>query len=162
MNIRKLSDWLQVLGLFGVLAGLIFVGLQLRQEQNIAQSNRVQAASDSIRAWAELVTENAELWARGLAGEPLAAEEAIAFRVMAQAYEGRFFAQWRSAELTGQSRDLAPGLAREAAAEFMSHPGLLEFWREHVERMEKFDRPRDWLILVDNEMKLLGSESMGP
>jgi hypothetical protein len=152
-----LGQTITILANVGVIGGLIFVGLQLRQEQNIAQSNRVQAASDSFRAWAELVTDNAELWARGLAGEPLAAEEGIAFRAMAQAYEGRFFGQWRSAMLTGQSRDLAPGIAREAALEFISHPGLLRFWRDHAERMEMLGRPLDWVNLVDNEIRSLES-----
>jgi hypothetical protein len=157
-----LGQTITILANIGVIGGLVFVGLQLRQEQEIAQSNRVQSASDSIRAWAELVTDNTEFWARGLAGEPLAAEEAIAFRAMAEAYEARFFAQWRSAMLTGQTRDLAPGLAREAALEFSSHPGLLKFWRDHVERMEKLGRPLDWVNLVDNEIKLLESDSLTP
>ena len=36
MNSAKLHDWLQVVGLFGVIASLIFVGLQMKQTQEIA------------------------------------------------------------------------------------------------------------------------------
>jgi len=43
MDSAKLNDWLQVIGLFGVIAGLAFVGLQMKQEQKIALSAAYQA-----------------------------------------------------------------------------------------------------------------------
>lgn len=36
MNWQKLNDWLQVFGLLGVIASLVFVGLQMKQTQEIA------------------------------------------------------------------------------------------------------------------------------
>lgn len=42
MNSQKLNDWLQIVGLFGVIGSLIFVGLQLRQTQAIALSETYQ------------------------------------------------------------------------------------------------------------------------
>ncbi len=38
MNSSKLNDWLQVIGLFGVIASLMFVGLQMMQDREIALS----------------------------------------------------------------------------------------------------------------------------
>jgi hypothetical protein len=50
MNSKKLNDWLQIVGLFGVIGSLIFVGLQLKQTQDIALSdtyqNRAAIAND--------------------------------------------------------------------------------------------------------------------
>lgn len=46
MNSGKLNDWLQVVGLFAVFGSLIFVGLQMRQEQRIALSQAYQARAD--------------------------------------------------------------------------------------------------------------------
>ena len=43
MNSQKLNDWLQIVGLFGVIGSLIFVGLQLRQTQAIALSETYQS-----------------------------------------------------------------------------------------------------------------------
>jgi len=43
MNIAKVNDWLQVVGLFGVVASLIFVGLQMKQTQEIALANTYNA-----------------------------------------------------------------------------------------------------------------------
>jgi hypothetical protein len=36
MDSAKINDWLQVIGIFGVIASLVFVGLQMRQTQEIA------------------------------------------------------------------------------------------------------------------------------
>ena len=43
MNSAKLNDWLQVAGMFAVVASLIFVGLQMRQDHGIALSGIYQA-----------------------------------------------------------------------------------------------------------------------
>ena len=49
---KELNDWLQVFGLFGVLGGLIFVGLQLKQSQEIAIASQYSdRASDSQEYW---------------------------------------------------------------------------------------------------------------
>jgi len=47
MNSAKINDWLQVVGLFGVIGSLIFVGLQMKQEHEIALSQIYQARSDT-------------------------------------------------------------------------------------------------------------------
>jgi len=43
----KINDWLQVVGMFGVIASLIFVGMQMNQTQQIALSSTYQARSDA-------------------------------------------------------------------------------------------------------------------
>jgi len=43
VNSAKLNDWLQVIGLFAVVASLIFVGLQMKQTDTIALSEIYQA-----------------------------------------------------------------------------------------------------------------------
>lgn len=43
MDFAKMNDWLQVIGMFGVIASLMFVGLQMKQTHEIALSNTYQA-----------------------------------------------------------------------------------------------------------------------
>jgi len=43
----KLKEWLEIIGIFGVIASLVFVGLEMRQSQKIALSAAYQARSDS-------------------------------------------------------------------------------------------------------------------
>ena len=44
MNMKKinLDTWIQLIGMLGVLAGLVFVGLELQQSQQIAIANAIQ------------------------------------------------------------------------------------------------------------------------
>jgi len=46
MNSGKINDWLQVVGLFGVIASLLFVGLQMKQDREVAQSAVSQARTE--------------------------------------------------------------------------------------------------------------------
>jgi hypothetical protein len=41
------DTWIQLLGMVGVLGGLIFVGLEMRQTQQIAIASQVDARSQS-------------------------------------------------------------------------------------------------------------------
>ena len=48
MKVKVSFDtWVQLLGMLGVLGGLIFVGLEMRQSQIIAIGNQVQARADT-------------------------------------------------------------------------------------------------------------------
>jgi hypothetical protein len=49
VDVVKISDWLQVVGIFGVIASLVFVGLQMKQTQDIALAGTYNArASQTI------------------------------------------------------------------------------------------------------------------
>lgn len=43
MDTEKISEWVQIIGTFGVVASLIFVGLQMKQAQEIAISETYQS-----------------------------------------------------------------------------------------------------------------------
>ena len=47
MNSTKLNDWMQVVGIFALVASLIFVGLQLKQSQDIAIAAQYQARTEA-------------------------------------------------------------------------------------------------------------------
>jgi hypothetical protein len=83
LNTEKLNEWLQVIGLFAVVASLIFVGLQMRQTDAIALSQIYQDRAISSRE-ATLASSNNPYFLSGLAKlnirkhSDLTAEEAIA------------------------------------------------------------------------------------
>jgi len=151
---KELNEWLQVVGLFGVLAGLIFVGLQLRLDRQVAQANAVDAASDWNRDWAELVTENTDVWRKGLSGEPLSENEAIQFDVLARAWEIRQFSNWNR---TMQTIEPSPAQrwARQAALDIHTNPGLRAYWHSHSQRMKSLGVFSEWNSQVDAEIERL-------
>lgn len=52
LDTAKLNDWMQVIGIFALVASLVFVGLQIRQEHEIARvqiyQDRASAASEAF------------------------------------------------------------------------------------------------------------------
>ena len=54
MNSSKINDWMQVVGIFALVASLIFVGLQMKQTQEIALSaafqSRIQTSVEMVTA----------------------------------------------------------------------------------------------------------------
>jgi len=48
MEARPHRDWLQIVGQFGVVASLLFVGLQMKQDQEIALSAAYQARTATL------------------------------------------------------------------------------------------------------------------
>lgn len=50
MTTEKIRSWLEIIGIFSVVASLIFVGLEMRQSQKIALSAAYQARADSSMA----------------------------------------------------------------------------------------------------------------
>lgn len=51
MNQAKLRDWLEIIGIFAVVASLIFVGLQMQQAQKISMSQTYQARTATAAEW---------------------------------------------------------------------------------------------------------------
>ena len=47
MDSAKVNDWIQVVGIFALVASLIFVSLQLKQSQEIAIASQYQARADA-------------------------------------------------------------------------------------------------------------------
>lgn len=150
---KELNDWLQVVGLFGVLGGLIFVGLQLRQERQIALIQAVESATESRNAWAETLGSNSDVWVRGLADQDLTDAELAQFNAMAAAHELSYFNNWNRNRTIG-STDSATRWVREAALDFHTYPGLMNWWNRHVERLQITDPGTSdgWVTAVDAEI----------
>ena len=61
MNKIELNDWLQILGMVGLIASLIFVGLELRQNQQVARVTAYQALAEQIASYNALLLSEPEI-----------------------------------------------------------------------------------------------------
>jgi hypothetical protein len=66
VNSSQFREWLEVIGIFGVLASLIFVGLQMKQDRTIARATLYQMRSDAVRELMAMQIENRDLTAQYL------------------------------------------------------------------------------------------------
>ena len=90
MDSGKLNDWMQVVGIFALVASLLFVGLQMNQSQNIAIVETYGDIAESSRHLTNLVESNSDLWRRGLDDEELSQSDQILFDAMAESIENHF------------------------------------------------------------------------
>lgn len=145
----------------GVIGGLVFVGLQLKQDRDVAERAILFNATDTRLQWAELVRESREVWTRGLAGEELTAEENTEFDALATSWELAHYTYYRAQELVFLE---SSRFVKEWALELHTHPGLLNWWRQYRNRMTYTDPESDqtWPQLVESELHSLAQRKSMP
>ena len=59
MDSNKLKDWMEIIGIFALVASLVFVGLQMRQTQKISLSQAYQSRTSAAAEWNSTFASNA-------------------------------------------------------------------------------------------------------
>ena len=121
MDSAKVSDWLQIIGIFGVIASLIFVGLQLKQSHEIALAaqyqSRAEASMSQSLARLESDVPNPEYFGR--TGEQMRPKDLRARHIMTQwswtLFDNNHF-QYQAGFLTEEAWEALQGHVRSAYA----------------------------------------------
>ena len=133
-------DWkgtAELIGLAAIVASLIFVGLQMRQDQEIAQAQALVDASAVVTDLNQFIENNKEVWIRGLDGAELSLEDNLTFRALCRANFLRKIAHWERARRLGVGNpDL---IAQSFAYEIHVYPGLRRYFDEVI---QSFDEQR--------------------
>ena len=83
MNSSRVREWLEIIGLLGVVASLIFVGLEVRQSRQIAYMDQLGVARQLVSDYRQKLIENSDVWIRGCNGEELPDSEKLVFTTLA-------------------------------------------------------------------------------
>ena len=133
------KDIAELSGIVAIVASLIFVGLQLQQEQEIAIVDTYGALAESTANLADLAERNAEIWRKGLDGEELSSADKIKFLTLASAVEihlSNVHIRWRR---------IGPGnpdqVARNYAYALYIYPGLRQARAENTRLLPDPDLP---------------------
>jgi len=133
----RIKDWLETIGMLAIVASLVFVGLQMKQDRSIATVDSYDGVASTDLQLAELIGDHSELWRRGLDGEELSVEEQIQFHVLAKAVESSFLISWRRAlELDVYNPDSE---LRDYAMALHSHVGLRKYFEAKHSRYATTD-----------------------
>jgi len=134
MDSAKLNDWMQVVGIFAVVASLIFVGLQLQQDRELAAAQLFSDADDSITNTAISMNDNIDVWVKGSRGDKLTTGDEAIFHNLFMSVRfsyGSFY------EASRRLDGLPPGwVSRKFAYQLFVNPGLRRIWDQRLE----FDR----------------------
>ena len=126
------KDIAELVGITAIVASLVFVGMQMRQDQEIAI---VETRGDSTAVAIELagtLKGNGDIWKKGLDGSPMTDAERIEFLALVEAVQSHLFTQWVRRDRIGPVNP--EGIARGFAYALYSHPGL---------RLAR-EKSRDW------------------
>ena len=138
----KFASWKNIgelLGVTAIVASLIFVGLQMQQDQDIAIADTYGSLAESTANLADLVDRNAEIWQRGLDGEALSITDRIKFLALAKAIQTHFshiHIRWN------QIGPIAPDVAaRRYAHALFIYPGLRKARADQIQALAAANVP---------------------
>ena len=119
------KDIAELLGIAAIVASLVFVGVQLRQDQKIAEAQIHLGATANVAAITQLIADNQSVWRRGLVGEDLTPDERATFNAIARAIYQRHFGLYNR----GLRLDLAPpeAVVRRFALFAYQYKGLRQY-----------------------------------
>ncbi len=123
MDSAKLNDWLQVIAIFALVASLIFVGLQMKQTQEIGQGEAAAYYLENINLFRNTIIENAEVWRKGCMDEELSDGDQTRFAQMYNEFLSTTFWQWIAQEL-GVFRLESDFSTNAFAANIHRYPGI--------------------------------------
>ena len=151
-------DWKSVaefVGIAAIVASLIFVGLQLRQDRQLALAENAADFDDTMIEYASVIRENREVWLRGLEGAELSPQDQVIFESLGFAVWQKFSGLYRQSQFLYQSSGTSA--ARQLAGEMYIFPGLRKYilsrcrHRESLGRRIQFcDDVRDQLTAFDD------------
>jgi hypothetical protein len=93
----RTETWRQIaeaIGVAAIVASLIFVGFQIRQEDDIARLELIDRSTDQQRELQEWIAENADLWIRGCVGSELSDAEDAIFQSIVDIYISQTYNRW--------------------------------------------------------------------
>ena len=142
MQSTSWKDIVELVGIVAIVGSLIFVGLQMRQAQEIAIADGYSALQSHAYARSELISANADLVAKANRGEELSEAEVFALDGFVTAiWHAEFFATARWEYLGRQTRG-----SEELLAIFLcENPGLIQSWRDGSEWQRNITTPSNIL-----------------
>ena len=122
MDSAKLNDWAQVIGIFALVGSLIFIGLQMQQDRRLAAAQVIVAADSVQMDFAALISDNRDVWDRGLKGEELSAADEMAFRAVARGHFQRHLGVYQRLGLLGLGS--GDSMVQKYAFDLYQYPSL--------------------------------------
>ncbi len=125
----------ELIGVTAIVASLIFVGLQLRQSQDIALSELSASRHASRVELDNAISDHADIWARGNAGDELDYADSVIYRRLIHSMHWASWESWRQNLRFGQTTPTALNVA-DFASFLYQNPGARKAWTTYIENRE--------------------------
>ena len=94
MGTVKWREIAEATGVAAIVASLVFVGLQIRQEDDIARLELIDRSTEQQRDLKTWITENSDLWLRGCEGSELSEADQVVFQNIVDTYINQTYNRW--------------------------------------------------------------------
>jgi len=94
MRTEKWREIAEAIGVAAIVASLVFVGLQIRQESDIARLELIDRSTEQQRDLKVWIAENSDLWIRGCAGSELSETDQVVFHHIVDMYINQTYNRW--------------------------------------------------------------------
>ena len=152
------KDIAELIGIAAIVASLIFVGLQMRQAQQIAIAETYQQETASTYARAELAAMNAPLVEKANRGEGLTEAEYFVLSEYATARWNHAFFSRSHQSFLGRNTG---GPIASVVLMICENPGLADIWADQSARMVVNSGPDGQLTQFVNEVNQAVSSRCG-
>jgi len=149
MNSEKVNDWLQIVGMFCIMASLVFVGVQVRQSQVIGEGESAMLSFEATIAAKQLYIDNIDVWIKGCAGEEMSVAEEATFAHLYTTFVQASFFGWLNAQ--HNILDLSPdNIIYGISANIHRYPGLARIslshkaWAQHGLKEDDLESAREF------------------
>ncbi len=163
MKAASLKESAELAGIAAIVASLIFVGLQVRQDHRIAVAQVLSQYDANLIEMSRLISENREIWVNGLNGEELSKLDEVTFEAIADAVDRLHSNRWSRSLII----DTLPSerVAQRYAFNIYAYPGLRTYFNKKTARRQSFysafgqSDNFEFYGMVQNYLTKLDSES---
>ena len=137
MKFQRFNEIAELVGIVAIVASLVFVGMQMRQAQQIALSDNYLQMVANVVAINEAIAANPEIFIRGNAAEELSPEEMVIFegQVGSLASSAWHVTEW---DRTMGREVWAETDVVEFALYLHRNPGAYEVWFRREEDLDRY------------------------
>jgi len=138
LNWANWKDIAELVGIAAIIASLIFVGAQIKQDAQSSTSDYVSNYSDRAGLLSELITTNSESWSKACAGDILTeSERAIASQIYIRYYMHSYLTWLLYRVGLNQVEDDSP--AEWFAESIWRNRGFRRMFEEHLAKSNESD-----------------------
>jgi hypothetical protein len=132
-TIREMAE---LFGIAALVATLVFVGLQLRQSDQIARAEIEATLGMMSIELAALISDHSDVWARGATEEELSDADTVVFENLVVAVNDARYSAFKQIVQTGDE-EIAFRTLHGFAAYLHRHPGARRVWTKREAELQK-------------------------
>lgn len=139
---NRTIDWksgAELVGIVAIVASIIFLALQIKQSQIIAENERGYSSIETRLALNSAIMDHAAVWIAGNAGQELQGIDATVYAQLIENLNWFYFSAWQSAGELDLIR-YREIVTTDFAGLLHDNPGALQAWRKYLSDREKTRR----------------------